>query len=124
MVPRSPDFSMAGLARFVALFAALYAAFGVQSPYLPALLQAGGLPPGEIGLVLGAATAVKLAAGPAAGRLADLLAARKAVFAACAAAASLLALGYLGAEGIALLLLVAVLQSVMLASLAPLADTF
>jgi hypothetical protein len=32
------------LARFLALYAALYAAFGVQSPYLPSLLDSHGLP--------------------------------------------------------------------------------
>jgi len=62
------------LAPFLILFAALYAGFGVQSPYLPALLDDRGLRPEAIGMVLAAGTAgtaVRLAAGPAAGRLAD-----------------------------------------------------
>ena len=58
------------LAPFLILFAALYAGFGVQSPYLPALLDDRGLRPEAIGMVLAAGTAVRLAAGPAAGRLA------------------------------------------------------
>jgi PPP family 3-phenylpropionic acid transporter len=111
------------LTRFIALFAALYAAFGVQSPYLPALLQARGLSPEQIGLTLASATAVKLAAGPIAGRVADLTMARKAVFSVCAMAASLLALGYVLGAGLGALLVVSVLQAAVLAPLAILADT-
>ena len=74
------------LVPFLILFAALYAGFGVQSPYLPALLNDRGLRPEAIGMVLAAGTAVRLAAGPAAGRLADRLDAAKLVFAGCAAA--------------------------------------
>src|SRR5580692_2007042 len=80
------------LTPFLILFAALYAGFGVQSPYLPALLGDRGLRPEAIGMVLAAGTAVRLAAGPAAGRLADRLDAAKLVFAGCAAAAALMAL--------------------------------
>src|SRR5438552_1204445 len=41
---------------YLLLFAALYAGFGVQSPYLPSLLQAHGLRPEAIGIVLAAGT--------------------------------------------------------------------
>jgi PPP family 3-phenylpropionic acid transporter len=68
---------------------ALYAAFGVQSPYLPSLLDSHGLPPEAIALVLAAGTAIRLAAGPVAGRLADTLDAPKAVLIVCSAAAGL-----------------------------------
>jgi MFS transporter, PPP family, 3-phenylpropionic acid transporter len=111
------------LTRFIALFAALYAAFGVQSPYLPALLQTRGLSPEEIGLTLASATAVKLAAGPIAGRIADLTMARKAVFSISGMGASLLALGYVLGGGLEALLVVSVLQAAVLAPLAVLADT-
>jgi MFS transporter, PPP family, 3-phenylpropionic acid transporter len=37
---------------YVLLFATLYAGFGVMSPFLPALLQARGLRPEDIGLAL------------------------------------------------------------------------
>ena len=57
------------LARFLALYGALYAAFGVQSPYLPSLLDSHGLPSEAIALVLAAGSAIRLAAGLAAGRL-------------------------------------------------------
>src|SRR5207245_1904251 len=114
--------SMAALVRFSVLFTVLYAAFGVQSPYLPALLSTRGLPPEQIGLVLAAATLVKLLTGPAIGRLADMLAARKAVFGVCALIAAVLAVGYLQAEGLGALLVIATLQGAVLAPLAPLAD--
>jgi len=104
------------LAPFLILFAALYAGFGVQSPYLPAFLDDRGLRPEAIGMVLAAGTAVRLAAGPAAGRLADRLDAAKLVFAGCAAAAALMALLYLPAQG-------SILQAAALAPLAPLCDT-
>ena len=61
------------LAPFLILFAALYAGFGVQSPYLPALLDDRGLRPEAIGMVLAAGTAVRLAAGPAAGHSVKLV---------------------------------------------------
>jgi PPP family 3-phenylpropionic acid transporter len=111
------------LVLFLILFAALYAGFGVQSPFLPGLLQDRGLRPEAIGAVLAAGTMVRLAAGPLAGRLADRLDAAKLVFAGCAAAAALMALLYLSAEGLWALLLVSFLHAAALAPLAPLSDT-
>jgi PPP family 3-phenylpropionic acid transporter len=111
------------LARFLALYGALYAAFGVQSPYLPSLLDSHGLPPEAIALVLAAGTAIRLAAGPVAGRLADNLDAPKAVLIVCSAAAGLIALGYLPARGLWPLLIVGVIHSAALTPLAPLSDT-
>ena len=111
------------LARFVLFYGVLYAAFGVQSPYLPSLLQSRDLTAPAIALVLAAGTAIRLFAGPAAGRLADRLDAPKTVFSVCAAAAALIALGYLPAQGLSLLLLVGVLHAAALAPLAPLSDT-
>ena len=111
------------LTRFLALYRALYAAFGVQSPYLPSLLDSHGLPPEAIALVLAAGTAIRLAAGPAAGRLADTLDAPKTVLIVCSAAAGLIALGYLPARGLWPLLIVGVIHSAVLAPLAPLSDT-
>jgi MFS transporter, PPP family, 3-phenylpropionic acid transporter len=111
------------LFRFLALYAVLYAGFGVQSPYLPSLLQSRNLLPGAIALVLAAGTAIRLIAGPAAGRIADRLDAPKTVFALCCGASALAVLGYLPAQGLWLLLLVGLLQSAALAPLAPLCDT-
>ena len=111
------------LARFLAPYGALYAAFGVQSPYLPSLLESRNLLPEAIALVLAAGTAIRLVAGPAAGRLADRLDAPRTIFAVCSGAAAFIALGYVSAQGFWLLLLVGVLHSAGLAPLAPLGDT-
>src|ERR1700680_2305852 len=59
-------FSRPALSRFLLLYAALYAGFGVQSPYLPSLLDSRDLRPEAIALVLAAGSAVRLVAGPAA----------------------------------------------------------
>jgi MFS transporter, PPP family, 3-phenylpropionic acid transporter len=60
---------------------------------LPSLLESRNLGPEALALVLGAGTAIRLIAGPVAGRLADTLDVPKAVLAACSAAAALIALG-------------------------------
>ena len=44
-------FSRPALSRFLILYAALYAGFGVQSPYLPSLLESRDLRPEAIALV-------------------------------------------------------------------------
>ena len=116
-------FSRPALSRFLILYAALYAGFGVQSPYLPSLLESRDLRPEAIALVLAAGSAVRLAAGPAAGRLADRLAAPKVILSLCSAVAALVALGYLPARGLWLLFAVGVFHSAALAPLAPLSDT-
>ena len=51
------------LPTFLALYSLLYAAFGVQSPFLPALLREQGLRAEEIGIVLAASTAIRVLAG-------------------------------------------------------------
>ena len=109
-------------APYLILFAALYAGFGVQPPYLPSLLSERGLDPAAIGAVLAGATAIKLIAGPAAGHLADNLDATRLVFAACAFAAGLAALGYLPAHEFWPLFGIALVQAAALAPLAPVAD--
>ena len=109
--------------RFLMLYGTLYAAFGVQSPYLPSLLDSHGPPPEAIALVLAAGTAIRVAAGPAAGHLADRLDAPKAVLIVCSAVAGLIALGYLPARGLWPLSIVGVIHSAALAPLAPLSDT-
>jgi PPP family 3-phenylpropionic acid transporter len=116
-------FSRPALSRFLILYAALYAGFGVQSPYLPSLLESRDLRPEAIALVLAAGSAVRLVAGPAAGRLADRLDAPKVILSLCSAVAALIALGYLPARGLWLLFAVGVFHSAALAPLAPLSDT-
>jgi MFS transporter, PPP family, 3-phenylpropionic acid transporter len=109
---------------YLLLFGALYAGFGVQSPYIPRLLKEHGLSPELIGTVLAAGTAIRLVAAPAAGRIADRLDAARLVFAGCAAAAAITGIGYLPAYGFWPLLAIVLLQAAALAPLAPLSDAF
>jgi MFS transporter, PPP family, 3-phenylpropionic acid transporter len=110
------------LPRFLCLYAALFAAFGAASPFLPAFLGARGLRPGEIGLILAAGTAIRLLTGPLLGRTADVLEAPRAVLALCTGLSALVAFGYLPAAGLWLFLLVSVMHAAVLAPLTPLSD--
>ncbi|MFL6971119.1 MAG: MFS transporter [Xanthobacteraceae bacterium] len=110
------------LARFILLFAVMYAAFGVASPFLPQFLQTRGLRAEEIGILLAAGTGVRLLAGPAAGQIADRLAALRPVLSLCAAGAAMAALSYLPASGFWSLLLVSLLHAAALAPTTTLAD--
>ena len=110
------------LMRFILLYAALYAAFGVSSPFLPAFLSSRGLGAEEIGLVLASSTAIRLFAGPVVGCLADRYRLWGRLLAFCAAAAGACALLFLPAQGLLMLLPVALLQASLLAPLAPLSD--
>ena len=112
----------APLPRFLLLYGALFAAFGVASPFLPSLLIQRGLSPGDIGVVLGAGTAIRLASGPAACRLADRLGLRRAVLVLLTAVSAGVALGYLLPGGFAVLMLVGLLHAAALAPLVPLSD--
>jgi PPP family 3-phenylpropionic acid transporter len=104
------------------LYSALFAAFGVASPFFAAFLGERGLGSEAIGLVLAAGTAARLLAGPAGGRLADRVGRPGVVLAGYAAAACCVAFFYLPASGLWLLLTVSVLHAVMLAPLTPIAD--
>src|SRR3984893_1187812 len=110
------------LSRFLLLYAALYASFGLSSPFLPAFLSARDVGPEWLGVLLGAGTAVRLVSAPLAGRLADVFGAFRlelALFAISAAMASLL---YLPAHAFWLVALVILIQAAMLAPLVPLSD--
>ena len=85
------------LARFVALYALMYAAFGVSSPFMPVFFASRGVTSGQLGLLLAADTAIRLVSGPLAGRLADLTGAVRAVLAFCTGLAALVALLSAGA---------------------------
>src|SRR6266446_9299729 len=87
------SFRASELPGFLLLYAAMYAAFGVASPFLPAFVSARGLAPEELGFVLGAGTAVRLLAAPLAGRIGDLLQSLRAVLVVCIALAALATLG-------------------------------
>jgi MFS transporter, PPP family, 3-phenylpropionic acid transporter len=110
------------LLKFVAVYGLLYAAFGVQSPFLPALLGERGLFPQEIGIVLAASTAIRVVAGPAIGHAADRLQRHTSILCGCAFAAAVAGLGYLMMQGLGRLLVVGLLHAAMLAPIVPLSD--
>jgi MFS transporter, PPP family, 3-phenylpropionic acid transporter len=87
------------LPRFLLLYAALYAAFGVASPFLPALVNARGVPAAQLGLVLSAGTAIRLLTAPLAGRLGDFIQGLRLVLVVCLVLAAGVTLGYLPAQG-------------------------
>src|SRR4029450_4346166 len=87
------------LPRFMLLYTAMYAAFGVASPFLPALVNARGLPAAQLGLVLSAGTAIRLLTAPLAGRLGDMLQGLRIVLVVCLVLAAVVTLGYLPAQG-------------------------
>jgi PPP family 3-phenylpropionic acid transporter len=110
------------LARFVLLYAAMYAAYGVASPFLPAFVSSRGIAPEELGLVLGAGTAVRLVSAPLAGRLGDLFGALRTVLVLCIALAAFTTLGYLPAKGFWWFLAISMMQAAALAPMTVLAD--
>jgi PPP family 3-phenylpropionic acid transporter len=61
----------------------MYAAFGVASPFLPALVNARGVPAAQLGLVLSAGTAIRLLTAPLAGRLGDRIQGLRVVLVVC-----------------------------------------
>ena len=111
-----------GLRRFVVLYAVLYAAFGVSSPFLPRFFESRGVVPADLGLLFGLGTAVRLLAGPLAARVADLRGTLRAVFALCTLAAAAAAIALLRAERHGMLLLVSVAHAACLAPTTTLAD--
>ena len=114
--------ALSSLARFVILYTLLYSAFGVISPFLPAYLEDRGLLPQQIALVIGLGTAIRLASGPLVGRAADRQRAWHGTLSVCAVGAGATALAYLSARGFGPILLVSLIQSALLAPIAPIAD--
>ncbi len=104
-------------------YTALFGAFGVASPFLPALLKQDGLSSSELGVALAAGAAIRLFAGPAGGRLADRSRHAPTVLALLTAVAAVIAMGYVPARGLVLLTTVIVAHAAVLAPLTPLGDT-
>jgi PPP family 3-phenylpropionic acid transporter len=100
----------------------LYGAFGVASPFLPALLSAHGLPVAQLGLVLGAGTAVRVLTAPLAARLGDVLQRLRVVLVVCTALAGAITLGYLPAYGLRPLLALSLGHAAALGPVPVLAD--
>jgi MFS transporter, PPP family, 3-phenylpropionic acid transporter len=105
---------MSTFSMFLAVYALLYAAFGVQSPFLPALLRERGLHAEEIGIVLAASTAIRVLAGPVVGHTADRLRGHTLTLCGCAFGAAIAGLGYL--------VIVGLVHAAMLAPIVPISD--
>jgi MFS transporter, PPP family, 3-phenylpropionic acid transporter len=107
---------------YILLYAALYAAFGVASPFWPRFFETRALSPQEIGIVLAAAMLTRLLAGPMVGMLADRAGSLRFALAICSALAAASAAALLWAHTFALLLFVTVIQAASLAPTTSLAD--
>jgi PPP family 3-phenylpropionic acid transporter len=113
---------MKPLPRFIILFAMMYAAGGVASPFWPLFFQSRGAAAEQIGLVIGLGIVGRLVAGPAVGRAADMLAALRAVLAVCAALAACMAIGLLVVQAFFLLVAMEMAHAAALAPVTTLAD--
>ena len=107
---------------FIVLYALLYSAFGVASPFLPAFIEARDISHEQIGMLFAAGTALRLVSAPLAGRVADRTRALRATLALCALATAAAALGYLQAWGFWPILAISLLHSFALAPTTNLAD--
>ncbi|MBV8850454.1 MAG: MFS transporter [Methylobacteriaceae bacterium] len=100
----------------------MYAAFGLASPFTPALLHERGLGVSSVGLFLGLGTAIRAISAPLAGRVADGFAALRPTLSVCAALAGFASLLLLLPRQPLLLLAILFLYSVALAPVVPLSD--
>ena len=107
---------------FLNVYALLYGAFGMQSPFVPALLHERGLQAQDIGLVLAAAMIVRVFAGPLVAHAADRLGRHTLILCGCALFAALASISYLLTRSLAGLLCVALLHAAMLGPIAPISD--
>jgi MFS transporter, PPP family, 3-phenylpropionic acid transporter len=113
---------MNDLTAYLLLYVALYAGWGVLSPFLPAVLADLGATPGQIGLLLAVGLAARLVSMPAAGALADRLGAPRQVLAVLLLVAAALSLGYPLVGGFAALLLLGLAHAAAQGPLGPLPD--
>jgi PPP family 3-phenylpropionic acid transporter len=86
---------------YILLYAALYAAFGVASPFWPRFFETRALSPQEIGIVLAAGMVTRLLAGPMVGMFADRAGALRLGLAICATMAAASAAALLWAHSLA-----------------------
>src|SRR6476646_5750019 len=77
------------LLTFVATYALLYAGFGMQSPFVPALLGERGFQTQDLGFVLAAAMVVRVIAGPIVAHAADWVHRHTVLLFGCAALAAI-----------------------------------
>ncbi len=119
--PVSATLTQSSFPFFAVLYAALFGAFGTESPFLPSFLASRALSPPEIGFVLAAGTVVRLSLGPFLGVAGDRFGSRR-ILGFAAAAAGTVGLSYVFASGFWLLLTISMLHSLATAPLSPLAD--
>ena len=110
------------LRSFILLYALMYAAFGVASPFWPRFFETRGMSAEQIGVLLGLGTIVRLIAGPVAARIADRLQRLRQVLAASCALAACLAFGLPWVAGFWILLVVRLCQEAALTPTTSLAD--
>ncbi|MCR0985168.1 MFS transporter [Roseomonas populi] len=110
------------LVDYLFLYIALYAGWGVLSPFLPAVLARQGGSAEEIGTLLAVAMVVRLIAVPAAGLVADRLGAPRLILMVLLLAAAGLSLGYGAAGGFTGLLLVSAAHAAATGPIGPLPD--
>ena len=115
-----PSFTL----RLAIFYAALFAALGVQVPFLPLWLAAKGLDASTIGMVLSVPMLVRLLAIPLATRIADRHDALRAIIA-IASALAMLGYGAMGlAQGALAVTIAFALASIFYTPLMPLADAY
>ncbi len=106
----------------MATYALLYAGFGMQSPFVPALLRDRGLQVQDLGFVLAAAMVVRVIAGPIVAHVADLVRRHTLLLFVCALLAALATVSLLLTRNVAALLGIALLHAAMLGPIAPISD--
>src|SRR6185503_14918149 len=107
---------------FLATYALLYGAFGMQSPFVPMLLRERGLQAQDIGLVLSTAMVVRVLGAPLVAHAADRLHQHTLILCGCALFAALASISFLLARSLASLLCIALLHSAMLGPIPPISD--
>ncbi len=112
----------ATLLRFIVLYVAKYAAYGVASPFFPAFLGERGLAAEQLGLTLAAAMAVRLISAPLAARAGDASRRLRGVLVVSALAAAIATFGLLRVQGLSPLVALALLQAATIAPTTVLAD--
>ncbi|MGE3778449.1 MAG: MFS transporter [Pirellulaceae bacterium] len=103
-------------------YALFYGAFGMQSPFVPALLKDRGLQAEHIGLVLSVAMVVRVLGGPIIAYTADRRRRHTLMLCGCGIFAALATVSYLTAYSFAGLFCVALLHGVMLGPIPPISD--
>lgn len=113
---------VSGPIAYIALYVALYAAFGAASPFWPKFFETRTLTSQQIGLILAAAMLVRLVSGPCVARVADVLDSLRLMLASCAALAAGMAAALIWANAFWLLLLIALVQAAALSPTTSIAD--